>query len=116
MSTPCEQKDRIDELHSKLDILTKLQIRQAEIDSKVDYVKGTVEHVRIKIDNGLSGDIKATHNMLLELQPVIKHHADIVKRVEDIGWFWSKYSGIGLITILLGIVFWAIRNGYLPKT
>ena len=106
--TPCEQKDRIDELHKKLDTITVLQIKQAEIAAAIDHVKG-------RIDNGMSNKIERIDENLIALRPTIEHHADIIRRIEDIGWLWSRMSGIGLLTAVIGLLVWAVGKGFILK-
>lgn len=106
---PCEQRDEIAAIKKKLDdrdsMLMELRVKQAEIG-------GDVAHIKTRIDNGMSHTLQRIDMNLMEIKPVIAHHSDIVKRIEDIGWLWSRYSGIGLIALLLGLIVWAITNGF----
>jgi hypothetical protein len=94
MSEPC----------SKEQVLTTLQVRQAEIAGDISYIKN-------KLDNGMSTSIKNIEGTLSSLSPIINHHAGIVKRIEDVGWALST----SLVICVLGVVVWAIKNGFNPK-
>jgi hypothetical protein len=96
MSDPC----------SKEQVLTTLQVKQAEI-------AGDVAHIKTRIDNGMSHTIADIHSKLTELQPVIQHHANIVRRVEDLGWLISRWVVTGIITTAVALVLWAITKGFL---
>jgi chromosome segregation ATPase len=105
---PCEQAKEIQEIKERLkdgdkDIST-LRIKQAEI-------AGDVSHIRARIENGMSTTIRETHDLLVELNPKIQHHASIVARVEDIGWWISK----AIVIMVIGMLIWAIGQGYVPK-
>jgi hypothetical protein len=112
MSDPCSEKENIKQLfefhNEKMSKLHEMELRQVSMASDVT-------HVKTRIDNGMSHTIKDTNNILRRLEPIIAHHADIVKRIEDIGWLWSRWSSIGLITALLGIFVWAIAHGWVVK-
>jgi hypothetical protein len=98
MSEPC----------SKEAVLTTLQVRQAEI-------AGDVQHIKQKIDNGITHSIRRIDENLINLKPIIEHHADIVKRIEDFGWLISRTVTSAILAILAGLVIWAIGKGFLPK-
>jgi hypothetical protein len=98
MSEPC----------SKESVLTTLQVRQAEI-------AGDVAHIKAKIDNGITHSIRRIDENLVELKPIIEHHADIVKRIEDFGWLISRWVTTAVLSVLVGLVIWAIGKGFLPK-
>jgi len=111
MSQPCEQKETIDKIRDKLDsrdaVLTTLQVKQAEI-------AGDISHVKTRIDNGMSHTIARIDANLIELKPIIEHHADIVKRIEDVGWLISRLTIGTLVASLVGIIVWAIARGWKP--
>lgn len=98
MSEPC----------TKEAVLTTLQVKQAEI-------AGDVSHIRARIENGMSKTIKQIDDNLTALKPVIEHHADIVKRIEDFGWLVSKTVSASLIATVIGLAVWAIGKGFVPK-
>ena len=98
MSDPC----------SKESVLITLQVRQAEI-------AGDVQHIKTRIDNGMSHTIADIHNMLIEMRPKIDHHADIVRRIEDTGWLISRVTISCGITIFFGLIIWAASRGFVPK-
>jgi hypothetical protein len=98
MTIPCEKEV----------VLTTLQVKQAEI-------AGDVTHIKSRIDNGMSTTIKQIDANLIALKPVIEHHADIIKRVEDIGWLISRYTIVLVLTTMTGLVVWAITKGFVPK-
>jgi hypothetical protein len=109
MSNPCEQKDEIVAIKKKLDdrdsVLSELRVRQAEI-------AGDVGHIKTRLDNGMSHTIADIHKRLTELCPVIQHHADIVKRIEDLGWLISRWVTTGLVTALIAMILWAATKGF----
>jgi hypothetical protein len=105
MSEPC----------SKEQVLTTLQVKQAEIQGQIEAVGKDVTHVKGRIDNGMSHTIKDIHTKLTELQPVIQHHANIVRRVEDLGWLVSRWVVTAVVTVLVGLVLWAITKGFLTN-
>jgi hypothetical protein len=98
MSEPCSEKET----------LTILQIRQAEI-------AGDIAHIKSRIDNGMSHTIADIHAKLTELKPVLEHHSNIVRRVEDFGWLISRWVVTGIITTAVALVLWAISKGFLIK-
>lgn len=108
MSSPCEQTKVISDIHDRLrqgdGDITSLRVKQAEI-------AGDVSHIRERIENGMSVTIKDTHDLLVELKPKIEHHASIVARIEDIGWWISK----SILIMLIGLLIWAMGHGYMPK-
>jgi hypothetical protein len=103
--TPCDKEQ----------VLTTLQVKQAEIQGKIDVVAKDVIHVKGRIDNGMSVTISEMHNMLTEMKPVIQHHSNIVRRVEDFGWLISRWVVTGIITTAVALVLWAISKGFLIK-
>lgn len=109
---PCEQKDEIHAIKTKLDsrdaVLSTLEVKQA-------VIAGNVEHIKTRIDNGMSHTIARMDKSLTELLPVIKHHADIVKRIEDFGWLISRWVATTVVVCLTGVLIWAISKGYTPK-
>lgn len=111
MSSPCEQRDVINSIHQKIDsrdqVLSVLQVKQAEI-------AGDVSHIKTRIDNGMSHTIADIHNKLTALAPIIEHHADIVRRIEDVGWLISRWVIVGLVTVVLSLIVWAISKGFHP--
>ena len=88
--------------------MTSLQIKQAEI-------AGDVAHIKARIDNGMSHTIQRMDGNLTKLMPIIEHHADIVRRVEDFGWLISRSLAAGLLVSVLGLLVWAITKGFVPK-
>ena len=100
MTEPCVEKDTIEALKSSL----------ADIRVKLAETGGDVSHIKSRLDNGMSHTLSQVHLWLSELKPQIQHHASIVKRVEDIGWWISK----GLIIALIGLLTWAVANGWKP--
>ena len=101
---PCKQEEKIESITSKMQMI---EVRQVEI-------QGDVKHIKGRIDNGMSHTIAEIHQWLSELKPKIEHHGDIVKRVEDFGWWISKTVGFLLLTAVIGIAIWAIANGWKP--
>jgi hypothetical protein len=102
---PCEQKENIENLYklaaANKDRIHGMEVRQVEI-------QGDVKHVKTRLDNGISHTIASLNNLLTKLEPVINHHARIVAKIEDIGWWMSKI----LIAAVLLIIVWAASNGW----
>jgi hypothetical protein len=98
MSDPCSQQET----------LTKLQVRQADI-------AGDVAHIKSRLDNGMSHTIADIHEKVTKIIPIIEHHADIVKRIEDVGWLISRWVITGLAASLLALIAWAITKGFILK-
>ena len=89
-------------------MLAELRVRQAEIG-------GDVSHVKTRLDNGMSHTLARIDSNLVELKPIIEHHADIIKRIEDFGWLISRTLASGFAVLLLGLAVWAITKGFIPK-
>ena len=109
---PCSEKEKISKLFTfheeKMTKLHEMELRQITIQGDVSHIKG-------RLDNGMSHTIAEMHSWLSELKPKIEHHADIVRRVEDFGWWISKSVGIVILASIIGIAVWAIANGWSPK-
>lgn len=107
MMEPCSQKDNIEKLFefhdAKMAKLQTMEVRQAEI-------QGDVRHIKTRIDNGMSHTIANLNTLLTKLEPIIAHHAKVVSKIEDIGWWISK----GLLFGIVGVMIWAIANGWKP--
>ena len=101
----CTQKDNIAKLFvfhdTKMAKLQEMEVRQVEI-------QGDVKHIKTRIDNGMSHTIANLDKMLTKLEPTIGHHADIIKRIEGIGWTLST----ALILTLIGLIGWAVAHGF----
>ena len=100
MSDPCQQQEKIESITGKMQTI---EVRQVEI-------QGDVKHIKTRIDNGMSHTIASIHEKLTLLTPVIEHHANIVKRIEGIGWTLST----GLILTLVAYLGWGISHGFKP--
>lgn len=123
MSFPCEQKDNISKLYD-------LQNKNAEklhiVENRQIEIAGDVRHIKGRIDNGMSHTIARMSEILARLEPIIEkheaavasldahhvvaqseHHAKVVGKIEDIGWWVSKL----VIAALLIVLVWAIANG-----
>ena len=104
MEHECTQKDEIANIQKKLDsrdeLLADIRVKQAEIGGDVTHIK--------RLDNGMSHSIANMNTLLTKLEPVIGHHADIIKRIEGIGWTLST----ALILTLVGLIGWAITKGF----
>ena len=118
MSQPCEEKETIEKIRDKLDsrdaVLTTLQVKQAEIAGQICLVGADISHVKGRIDNGMSHTIARIDANLIELKPIIEHHADIVKRIEDMGWLISRLTISSFVAALVGVIVWAIARGWKP--
>jgi len=101
MSDPC----------TKETVLTSLQVKQAEIQGQVNTISGDTAYLRKRIDNGISCKIDNMHETVVKLQPVIEHHAKVINNIEMMGWWLSR----GVLAAVIGVVFWAVSKGYLPK-
>lgn len=104
----CNQKDNIKKLfdfhEEKMNKLHNMEVRQCEIH-------GDVKHIKSRIDNGMSHTIANLDKMLTKLEPTIGHHAEIIKRVEGIGWTLST----ALLLTLIGLIGWAVAHGFQIK-
>lgn len=78
-----------------------MEVRQVEI-------QGDVKHIKTRIDNGMSHTIAQMNENLIKLAPVIDHHAQIVKRIEGIGWTLAT----SLILALIAYMAWGISVGF----
>ena len=98
MSDPCQQQEKIESITGKMQTI---EVRQVEI-------QGDVKHIKTRIDNGMSHTIASIHEKLTLLTPVIEHHANIVKRIEGIGWTLAT----SLIIALIAYLGWGISHGF----
>lgn len=98
MADPCQKEQ----------VLTTLQIKQAEI-------AGDVSHIKSRIDNGMATTIARMDENFMKLRPVIEQHAITIKRIEDIGWLISRYAIVAGLTTLTGLIIWAVSRGFVPK-
>lgn len=101
----CNQKDNIKKLfdfhEEKMKQLNQMEVRQVEIH-------GDVKHIKSRIDNGMSHTIYNLDQMLTKLEPTIGHHAEVIKRIEGLGWTLSTT----LMLALLGFLAWGINHGF----
>ena len=98
---PCEQKETIENLKDKLQTI---EVRQVEI-------QGDIKHVRGRIDNGMSHTIHNLDQTLTKLEPVMNHHAEVIRRIEGMGWTLATT----LLISLLGFLAWGVANGFKIK-
>ena len=109
---PCSEKDNIAKLFNfhdeKMKKLHEMELRQVNI-------QGDVTHIKTRIDNGMSHTIEDIHKSLTEIAPVIQHHSNIVRRIEDFGWLISRWVVTGIVTTVLGLIVWAISKGFMSK-
>ena len=105
MEHDCNQKQNIEKLFDfhdqKMDKLQEMEVRQVEI-------QGDVKHIKSRLDNGMSHTIHNLDQMLTKLEPTIGHHAEVIKRIEGIGWTLSTT----LLIALLGFLGWGLANGF----
>ena len=73
-----------------------------------------VEHIKERIDNGMSKTITQMATDFTALKPIIEHHSRIVRKVEDIGWAISRWAIIAVLTTLLALVVRAASKGWKP--
>ena len=108
MTIPCDQIETIKCIREKSEAqnekLHEMEIRQVEI-------QGDVKHIKGRIDNGMSHTIANLNTLLTKLEPIINHHAKIVGKIEDIGWWITK----GLLVAVIGVLIWAVANGWKPS-
>ncbi len=101
----CNQKDNIKKLFDfhdeKMTKLHEMEVRQVSI-------QGDVAHIKSRLDNGMSHTLADIHQTLTKLEPTIGHHADIIKRIEGIGWTLSTT----LILTLVALIGWAVAHGF----
>jgi len=104
---PCKQEEIIKEMKVEASVskdkLHEMEVRQVKID-------GNVEHIKSRIDNGMSHTIAKMNENFTKLVPVIEHHSSIVKRIEGIGWTLTT----GLILTLIAYLGWGISHGFKP--
>jgi hypothetical protein len=101
----CNQKENIEKLFNfhdeKMAKLHEMEVRQVEI-------QGDIKHIRSRIENGMSHTIHNLDQMLTKLEPTIGHHAEVIKRIEGIGWTLSTT----IMLALLGLIAWAVSHGF----
>lgn len=85
------------------------QLRETQIK-----IESVVEHIKERIDNGMSHTLQEINEAMIELKPKIEHHSNIIKRIEDAGWWISKSILTFCFVILTGVAVWAIANGWKP--
>jgi hypothetical protein len=102
---PCKQEENITKLFTfhddKVKKLQEIEVRQVEI-------QGDVRHIKSRIDNGMSRTIEGIKQTLTSLEPTIGHHADIVKRIETLGWTLATT----LLLVMIGTIGWAVSYGF----
>jgi hypothetical protein len=98
MTVPCDQKETIESLKSSL---ADIRVNQA-------LIGGDVSHIKSRLDNGMSHTIAHMNTMLTKLTPIIDHHADIVKRIEGIGWTLATT----LIICLIAYLAYGVAHGF----
>lgn len=108
MTEPCSEKENIEKLFSfheeKMKQLQSMELRQMKI-------AGDVEHIKGRIDNGMSCTLANMNTLLTELGPTIKHHASVISRIEGIGWLLSTT----ILLSLLGLLGWGLSHGFQLK-
>jgi hypothetical protein len=106
--TPCDQKENIEKLfdlnEARAEKLHTIELRQIEI-------QGLVLETKKKIENGITHKIDKTHDIVIKLEPIIAHHDKVVNNIETMGWWISRI----LLASLIGVLFWAISKGFMPK-
>ena len=96
--------DKLFDFHDeKIEKLHQMETRQVEI-------QGDIKHIKSRIDNGMSATIAKMNENLTKLFPVISHHSDIVKRIENIGWTLAT----SLLLALCAYLAWGFANGFKP--
>jgi hypothetical protein len=102
---PCIQEENIKKLFdhhdTKLKQLHEIEVRQVEI-------QGDVKHIKARLDNGMSHTIHNLDQTLTKLEPIIRHHSEIVKRIEGIGWTLAT----SFILALIAYLGWGIAHGF----
>lgn len=105
---PCEQKDTIDAIKKDQTVdrgmIHEMRVTQVKIEADV-------AHVKSRIDNGMSATLKEIKDYFLEFKGTVKHHEDVINRLEDIGWWAVK---IGLAGAVVGGIVWLSANGWKP--
>ena len=84
--------------------LHDMEVRQVEI-------QGDVKHIKGRIDNGMSHTIYNLDQTLTKLEPVLNHHAEVIRRIEGMGWTLAT----SLLLALLGFLAWGIAHGFKVK-
>lgn len=113
MSEPCTEKSNIAKLfeyhEGKVEKLHAIELRQIEIQGNVSAIKKTIE-------NGMSTEIKKTHDVVTRIEPIIAHHAMVITNIETMGWWISRGIIAALVGSVVGLILWAASNGYTPHT
>ena len=81
-----------------------------DVRIKVAELQGDVTHIMKRMDEGIAPTLKSINESMqsvLELKPVIAHHAEVIKGLEGIGW-WLVY---GLLAGVVATIIWAITKG-----
>jgi hypothetical protein len=102
---PCKQEEIIKEIKAEAsaakDKLHEMEVRQVKID-------GNIEHIKGRIDNGMSHTIHSLDQTLTKLEPVLNHHSEVIRRIEGMGWTLATT----LLLALLGYLAYGISNGF----
>jgi hypothetical protein len=105
VTEPCSEKHNIEKLFDfhdmKMKELSDIKVKQAEIG-------GDVSHIKSRIDNGMSHTIANLDTLLTKLEPILNHHADVIRRIEGMGWTLATT----LLLTLLGFLAWGIAHGF----
>ena len=94
------------------EILPKCQEKFSDILLALTETRKDVQHIKGRIDNGMSKTLTEICNAFIELKPKIEHHAGVIRRIEDFGWWISKTVGLAILVSIIGITIWAISNGW----
>jgi NADH:ubiquinone oxidoreductase subunit D len=105
---PCEQKEKIESITDKIQVM---EVRQVEIQGQIVGVAKDIQHVKGRIDNGMSHTIHNLDQTLTKLEPMLNHHSEVIRRIEGMGWTLATT----LLITLLGFLAWGISHGFKVK-
>ena len=130
---PCDQLGNIEKLFSMAygnkDKLHAIEVRQEKIANDVSHIKSQLDSDFDRMSQSVAnidkivtslGPVIAHHDEFIkkaEVEEIIsnnKHHARVVGKIEDIGWWISKIVLFAIISAFAGIIVWAIANGWKP--
>ena len=70
------------------------QAKIQEVEIKLAKMDATLDHIKDRIDNGMSKTITKVYDKLMEIAPKVDDNCDIVGRVKAFA-FWITVIGIG---------------------